>query len=255
MKTRSLLLGFIIILYANATTLAIPTTITVRVKSKDAKFVGTSMGGALITIEDVDTGKLLAKGTTTGTTGNTSTIMKTPITRGMPISDEKSSKYTATIDIDEPTLVKVTAYGPLAQRQSANKVSATQWVIPGKHITGGDAWMMELPGFVVDILTPPTHSIYNDLPETITVTANVTMMCGCPITPGGLWDANKYKIKALMKKNGKHAGELSLKYGGKASQFTTPITIEETGVYELIVYAYDPANGNTGLDKVTFIVK
>jgi hypothetical protein len=255
MRISSIVIGCITIICTATTSVAIPTTITVRVKSKDAKFVGTSMGGVLITIEDVDTGKLLAKGTTTGTTGNTSTIMKTPITRGMPISDEKSSRFITTIDIDEPTLIEVTAYGPLAQRQSANKVSATQWVIPGKHITGGDAWMMELPGFVVDILSPPTHSIYNDTPKTITVTANVTMMCGCPITPGGLWDFNKYEIKALIKKNGKQTGELSLQYGAKASQFTTPITIEETGVYELIVYAYDPANGNTGLDKVTFVFK
>ena len=255
MKTRSLLLGFIIILYANATTLAIPTTITVRVKSKDAKFVGTSMGGALITIEDVDTGKLLAKGTTTGTTGNTSTIMKTPVIRGMPISDEKSSRFTTTIDIDEPTLIEVTAYGPLAQRQSANKVSATQWVIPGKHITGGDAWMMELPGFVVDILSPPTHSSYNDTPKIITVTANVTMMCGCPLTPEGLWNSNKYEINLLLKKDGKPAGQFPLQYSGKPSQFATPLNIEEAGIYELAVYAYDPTNGNTGLNKTTISVK
>jgi hypothetical protein len=31
--------------------------------------------------------------------------------------------------------------------------------------------------------------------------------------------------------------------------------VEEAGVYEAIVYAYDPANGNTGVDSVTFSVK
>lgn len=98
------------------TALAVPTDITVRVKSKDAKFVGSSMGGTLVTIKNVDTGELLAKGVTAGTTGNTDTIMKNPIKRGVPISDEKSAKYTATIDISEPTLVEVRAYGPLGQR-------------------------------------------------------------------------------------------------------------------------------------------
>jgi hypothetical protein len=181
--------------------------------------------------------------------------MKTPITRGMPISDEKSSRFTATIDIDEPTLIEITAYGPLAQRQSANKVSATQWVIPGKHITGGDAWVMELPGFVVDILSPPTHSIYNDTPKTITVTANVTMMCGCPLTPEGLWNSNNYEITLLLKKDGKPAGHYPLQYSGTPSQFATLLKIEEAGIYELTVYAYDPANGNTGLSKATMIVE
>ena len=255
MKTKSLLLGVIIIVYATATAVAIPTTITVRVKSKDAKFLGSSMGSALITMRDVDTDELLAKGITTGTTGNTKIIMKTPITRGMSISDEKSAKFTATINIEKPTLVEVTAYGPLSQRQSANKVSATQWVIPGKHITGGDAWMMELPGFVVDILSPPTHSIYNNTSKTITVTANVTMMCGCPLTPEGLWNSNKYEIKLLLKKDGKPAGQFPLQYSGKPSQFVTPLNIEEAGIYELTVYAYDSANGNTGLDKATIIVQ
>lgn len=37
----------------------------------------------------------------------------------------------------------------LAQQQSMNFVSSTQWVLPSKHITGGDAWMLELPGFAV----------------------------------------------------------------------------------------------------------
>lgn len=255
MRIKSLLIVFISIICAATSSIAIPTTITVRVKSKDAKFVGASMGGALITIEDVDTGKLLAKGITTGTTGNTGTIMKTPVTRGIPISDENTSRFTTTIDIDEPTLIEVNAYGPLAQRQSANRVSATQWIIPGKHITRGDAWMMELPGFVVDILSPPTHSIYSDIPKTITVSANVTMMCGCPLTPEGLWNSNNYEITLLLKKDGKPAKQFPLRYSGTPSQFATPLNIKEAGIYELTVYAYDSANGNTGLDKATFIVK
>ncbi|MBT5659166.1 MAG: hypothetical protein HOJ02_03315, partial [Rhodospirillaceae bacterium] len=48
-----------------------PTRLTVRVMAKDAKFIGTSIGGARITIRDVDTGELLAQGVTEGSTGNT----------------------------------------------------------------------------------------------------------------------------------------------------------------------------------------
>jgi hypothetical protein len=73
--------------------------------------------------------------------------------------------------------------------------------------------------------------------------------------PGGMWDAKKLEITALVKRNGKGAGNFSLKYAGKPSQFQTSLPIKVKGVYEITVYVYDPANGNTGLDKVTFAVK
>lgn len=103
-------------------------------------------------------------------------IMKTPIVRGMSLSDETAAKFTTTIDLDEPRLIEVTAYGPMANLQAANRISATQWVVPGKHITEGDGWTLELPGFVVDVLTPPTHMMLRGVPQTITIEANVTMM-------------------------------------------------------------------------------
>ncbi len=175
MKWKGVLIAFLgmVFLWGNAQ--ATPTDITVRIKTKDAKFLGSSMGGALITIKDVDTGELLAKGVTSGGTGNTKLIMKTPVSRGTAISDEKSAKFTATIDIDEPTFIQVTAFGPLCQRQAATSVSATQWVVPGKHITGGDAWMMELPGLVVDVLSPPTHIKYKGTKDVL-ISANLSMM-------------------------------------------------------------------------------
>jgi hypothetical protein len=60
---------------------------------------------ALITVKDAQTGKLLAKGVTVGGTGNTSLIMKTPLSRGIPISDESAANFTTSIDIDSPRLI------------------------------------------------------------------------------------------------------------------------------------------------------
>lgn len=81
------------------------------------------------------------------------------------------------------------------------------------------------------------------------------MMCGCPIEPGGLWDAEKFEVVALLERDGKPAEKLPLEYGGKPSQFQAALSIEEKGTYELIIYAYDPANGNTGLDRASFAVE
>jgi hypothetical protein len=248
-------LASFIIFFITTTAPAVPTHITVRIQTKDAKFMGSSIGGALITVKDTDTGELLAKGITAGTTGNTDHLMKTPHMRGAVLSDEKSSKITLTIDIDEPLRIEVAAIGPLAQPQSANKIAATQRVIPGKHITGGDAWVLEMPGFIVDVLDPPAHIKYERIPKTVKLAANVMMMCGCPIQPGGIWDSEKFEIKAVMKKDGQAAGEFPLQYSGQTSQFNVLLPVTATGVYDITVYAYAPDNDNTGLDKTTFVVK
>ncbi len=58
-----------------AIALAEPTEITIRVLSKDGKFVGTSMGGARVILRDADTGEILAQGVTAGGTGDTARIM------------------------------------------------------------------------------------------------------------------------------------------------------------------------------------
>ncbi|MBI5117068.1 hypothetical protein HZA56_11395 [Candidatus Poribacteria bacterium] len=242
-------------LLADTAAVAVPTQVTVRVLSKGAKFVGTSMGGAFVVIKDMSTGEVLAKGRTEGSTGNTGSIMRTPRTAGEPyLSDGDSAKFNATIDVDSPVYVEISAYGPGAQKQSANKVSITQWILPGKDIVVGDAILLELPGFVVDILSPPSHVMFGGVPQSVKIRANVTMMCGCPIEPEGLWDANTYEIKAMLKRDGKDAGTIEMKYAGEKSQFEAGYQVTEPGTYEVTVYAFDPSNGNTGLDKTTFMV-
>jgi len=84
--------------------------------------------------------------------------------------------------------------------------------------------------------------------------ANVALMCGCPITPGGLWDADKLEVKALVKRNGEARPPVDLKFAGEASQFAGSVPVFGAGLYDVTVYAYNPANGNTGIDRTTFIV-
>ena len=229
-----------------------PTPVTVHVISQSAKFIGSSMGGAHVTISDVRTGDVLASGVTAGSTGNTKHIMQTDHPRGTALSKGSAAKFEATLDIDRPQKIKVTAHGPMAQAQAANTVSATQWILPGKGVTAGDGIRLTMPGFVVDVLSPPAHLKLSGTPQTVALEANVTMMCGCPIVPGGLWDADAYDVTAMIYRNGEKMREASLAYAGSTSQFATELTIEQPGSYEAIITAYDPETGNTGLDKVTF---
>ena len=146
------------------------------------------MGGARVILRDADTGEILAQGVTAGGTGDTKRIMHEGGGRRATLSDDSAAKFTATLDLDAPRLIEAEVFGPLAQRQSANRVTATHWVVPGKNITGGDGWVLELPGYVVDVLAPPAHVKLPADTSTVSLRANVALMCGsapsCPAACG-----------------------------------------------------------------------
>jgi hypothetical protein len=254
MRTGLILFVTLATLLHPASASAEPTEITVRVLGKDSKFIGTSLGGARVILRDADTGEILAQGVTEGSTGDTARIMHEDAGRRATLSDDRAAKYTATIDIDEPRRIEVEAYGPLAQTQSANRTTATQWVVPGEHITGGDGWVLEVPGYVVDVLAPPAHVKLPSDTATVNLRANVALMCGCPILPGGLWDADKLTVRAQVTRNGEKLTPIDLAFAGETSQFAATVPTPEPGIYDVTVYAHHPGNGNTGLDRTTFIV-
>lgn len=229
-----------------------PTDIVVRVLSKDAKFIGTSMGGMRITLRDAETGETLATGLTEGTTGDTSLLMHERGGRRAQLSDSAAAKYQVTLDLDVPRLIEVEAYGPLAQRQAAQRIVSSQWVVPGRHINGGDGWVLELPGFAVDVLAPPAHVRVGDV-ASVDVRANVVTMCGCPVEPKGIWNADGYEVEAIVSLDGKPVARVRLAFAGETSQFAGSVPVAAPGFYDVLVYAYDPATGNTGVDRTTFI--
>jgi len=84
------------------------------VLAKDAKFIGTGMGGVRVTITDAVSGELLAQGITEGGVGDTERIIEQPRKRGVPLATEDAAAFHATIDIDRPRRVEVLP--PLARR-------------------------------------------------------------------------------------------------------------------------------------------
>jgi len=71
-----------------------PTDLVIRVISEGGKFVATSMGGAEIIVRDVRSGEVLARGRTTGLTGDTARIMAGG-PRGTPLADDASAAFAA----------------------------------------------------------------------------------------------------------------------------------------------------------------
>ena len=233
--------------------LAEPTDITVRVMAKDAKFIGTAVGGVEISLSDADTGEVLAQGLTAGGTGNTPKIMTTPRTSRDILSDPEAASFSATIDLDRPRKITVTATGPMQPEGAAVLASSTQWVVPGKSITGGDAWLLELRGFSVSLIEPPSSEI--DLAASrhkVALTAKVTMLCGCPIDSGGMWNADKIEVAAIVSKTGASTKTIPLSFSGEVNIFKGDIDIAEPGAYKIDVFAYDPSNGNTGVAQINF---
>ena len=127
---------------------AVSTKLVIHAKSKDAKFVGTSMGGAKIVIKDSESGKVLAEGLTSGGTGNTQKIMIDPKTRFGRITGSGTAFYETTIDIDEPRLVTIEVVAPYGMKPNTVTSTTQIWLIPGKDITG-EGVIIEVPGFSV----------------------------------------------------------------------------------------------------------
>ncbi|WP_031427615.1 hypothetical protein [Flavimarina sp. Hel_I_48] len=227
------------------------TSITVRAQAKDAKFIGTSIGGAQIMIKNAHSGEILAEGFTSGSTGDTEKILKSPYKRNERITDETTAGFTAVLDLDKPVFVTVEAYAPVLKKQAAVLSSTQLWLIPGKNIDG-EGLILQIPGFVVDILSPQTHEGLSADNE-IEIKANVVMMCGCPTSPDGTWDSNQYEVSALITNEAGKTKEVPLKFADKTSTFAASTSLEK-GYYQLSVYAYDPITGNTGLDQTAFIV-
>ncbi|MBC6445075.1 MAG: hypothetical protein GDA50_06565 [Alphaproteobacteria bacterium GM202ARS2] len=233
------------------------TRIKVSVLSKGAKFIGSSLGGARIILRDAENGEVLAEGITEGTTGDTAKIMMDDHEPYEALSSADSAHFTVTLDLKRPRLIEFEAYGPLSQRQAANRATMTQWVVPGKHIDEGDGMVLVIAGMAVDILNPAAHrrlELGDSTTKQVSIVANVTMMCGCPIFTDGLWPPEEFEVKAVVSYQGKVLATRTMGVKEIPSQFETTLSLSDKGWYDVVVYAYQPKTGNSGLDRSSFAI-
>lgn len=222
----------VLALIAAAPALALPTPVTVRVLSQGAKFIGTGMGGVDVELTDAETGKLLASGRIEGGTGDTARIMPGSA-RGTPMADDKTAKFDAVIDIAEPRAVRVGVKGPLKPAGTAVAASATRWLIPGQPVVG-DGWVVELPGLALTARR-----------EGAQVVADVSMLCGCPIAPGTLWDEKRFEVKAWTG-SGAGGNAVRMAWAGQTGRFAAAVPAGATWVT-----AVDTLSGATSAAKIS----
>ena len=227
---------------------AAPTEITVRVLASGAKFIGDGVGGVSVRLQDAETGELLAEGLIEGGTGDTDLIMRRARQPGESLATPGTAAFKATLDLGQPRRIRVTATGPMGYEASANTVSASRWILPGQHLTGDADWVLDMPGLIVAIEDPgPVERRTRD--EPVTVRASVQMMCGCPLTPGGLWDADAFDVRAALLSGGRVVDEQAMRYGGSPSEFTADLHPAGGGGYEIRVTAVQAGTGNAGLAR------
>lgn len=222
------------------------TRVMVRVLARDAKLIGSGVGGARVHIVDAVSGEMLAEGRQEGGTGSTDLIMSRPRERGMVVYDtEGTAGFLAELRLSEPTLVNVSAVGPLMYPQAMRSATKQMLLVPGEDVEG-DGVVLELHGFIVEILSPEPLA---PAAPALEVRARVRMMCGCPIEPGGLWDADEKVFVARLKADGRPVVESELVYAGETSLFegTVEVPADSRGKdLELEVVVSDRRAGNFG---------
>ena len=219
------------------------TKVTTHVVTHDAKLIGTAVGGVRVIIRDAATNRILAEGVHLGGTGDTKRIMQDPRSRNDTIyTAQGGARYDASISISTPTLVDISAEGPLDYPDQMARSSKRLMLLPGQDV-GGDGVVLELHGFIIDLMSPDTTQA---LPSSssLKVRAKVRMLCSCPTEPGGMWEVKD--LVARLIRDSTVVRETKLTYSGQPSEYTGELGKVDAGVYRLEVLAASASSSTFG---------
>lgn len=244
------------------------TRILIRVQARGGKFLGPDIGYSGVTVRDVESGKILAHGVATGGSG-----VQPPITQFRPgdsrdailvpphdtiywlspITTPPTAGFLATLDLDRPRLVEISACGLTNGLPNEHVVSIQTWLVPGAHLDEEPGVVLIMPGLNVQILAP---TIPSPPPKpSFTATAWVTMMCGCKISsePGALWPKSSFVVSAILSDaGGAVIAETPMTLRDTPSLYTASMTIPGNGDYKLVVTAVQASEGNVGAAESYF---
>ncbi len=234
-----------------------PTTILVRVVANGSMVLGKDVGGARVTITDVATKQILATGIQQGEAGDQNQIMRTPRLMEEPrYSSRPAAAFTTTLDLLHPTLVEVTAEGPLAYPASSQRASTTVWLIPGQDMTN-DGIVLHLYGYIVQIEQPQSSTSLIAKDDVI-LRASVRTLSGALVRPHGDWDSRKIHIYGELMIGTRVLERLQMFYSGERATFEAPFFVplpnDAPDGIALRVIAADSAGGNFGMGQAKYPV-
>ncbi|HEU0015437.1 MAG TPA: hypothetical protein VFQ45_17235 [Longimicrobium sp.] len=259
------------------------TNVLVRVQARGGKYLGPDIGYALVTLRNALSGQVLAQGLATGgsggfskhyTPGASSQVIVTPPApnaadagRDKPhdtvtwlTAPQGTAGLTATLDLEEPTLVEITAQALTNGAPNGHQATQRTWLTPGADVAAEPGIVLVMPGLNVQVLSP---SLSSPAAADLAVTAWVTMMCGCKIaeptaTNPSLWLPESFEVTARVSQvGGPFEAEATLAYQA-VSTFGTPagstIKLPGAGNYRLEINAVQAAEGNVGSATTFFSI-
>ena len=235
----------------------VATEIMVRVVAHGAMVLGDEVGGARVTITDVASGQVLASGLQQGDSGDQNQIMKTPRLMEEPRYSTKSSGlFKTTLHLDRPTLVEISAQGPMSYPDALQRASKTVLLVPGRDLSQ-DGIVLELNGYIVQIENPPPGEALI-AKDDVKLQASIRMLSGAPVRPHGDWDSRKVIIYGEVLIGGKVIERLQMFYSGTKSSFEGQLfvplpTVAPDGI-TLRVVAADGAGANFGMGQANYPV-
>ena len=233
------------------------TIVVVRVVAHGALVLGREVGGARVTITDVSSGHILATGLQQGESGDQNQIMHTPHMMEEPIySSRPSAAFTTTLELQKPTLVEISAEGPLAYPTALQRTRKTLLLIPGQDLTN-DGIVLHLYGYLVQIERPkPREALIAK--DDVKLRASVRTLSGSLLRPHGDWDSRKIRIYGEVLSGDRIIERLQLFYDEGSRTFEAPFFVPPSkdvpeGI-TLRVIATDLSTGNSGMDQTNYPV-
>ena len=234
-----------------------PTKILVRVVAHGAMVVGREVGGARVTITDLETKQVLATGIQQGEAGDQNQIMRTPHLMEEPVySARPAASFTTTLELRKPTLVEIMAEGPLGHPASMQQASQTVLLIPGHDLTS-DGIVLHLYGYIVRIEHPTAgHALIAK--DDVKLRASVRTLSGTLVRPHGDWDSRKIRIYGELLIGDRIVERLQMFYSNETGTFDAPFFVpkpdEAPNGIVLRVVATDLATGNSGVGVAEYLV-
>ena len=232
------------------------TTVLVRVVAHGAMVLGRDVGGARVSITDVETKQVLASGIQEGEAGDQNQIMRTPhlMEESVVYSSRPAAAFKTTLELRRPTLVEVAAEGPLAYPASMRRTAKTILLIPGQDLTG-DGIVLHLNGYIVQIEHPKAgEPLFAK--EDVKLKASVRTLSGTLVRPHGDWDSRKIRIYGELLIGDRIVERLQMFYSNDTGTFDSPFFVpmdrEAPGGITLRVIAADVAAGNFSMGEAEY---
>ena len=244
------------------------TPVLVRVQAKGGKFLGPDAGYSRVTIRNADTGEVLAQGTGQGQSGQLTGSFLPAATRQALVTPQFNTNsqlwlsaqpgqatagFTATLPLDAPTRVEFVAEALADGVPNGYTASQTMTLLPGADLSAEPGVVLVIPGLRVKV----TDTKVSNDGASVVVTAQVTMMCGCPIDPALPWVPTAFVVSASVRER---AGPFTLENVQLDFQMrntfanTQPFSLPRPGEYDVVVTAVQPAEGNMGIAAGTVTV-